>query len=147
MDEGIPFRKLLYRFLTGLHLDGIKRETHERDTWWTALGRHHRAAWRIGTIVVAVGWTWLILHYRLWTTEVTGMAIPFLLDKAWRAVHRRAAPRRVTKIDVRDAEEVSPFGNHTYREDTRKLLPDSDSEFDLDEGDDYGPIDILDLEA
>jgi hypothetical protein len=138
MDEGIPFRKLLYRFLTGLHLDGIKREAHERNTWWTTLGRHHRAAWRLGTIVLAVGWTWLILHYKLWTMEVTGMVLPFLLDKAWRAVHKRTAPTRVTKVDFSDA----PFEDHSYRPETRKMLsiPDDDEP-------DYGVIDLSQLDG
>lgn len=144
MDEGVPFRKLLYRFLTGLHLDGIKREANERNTWWTALERHHRAAWRLGTIAVVVGWVWLILHYRLWTMEVTGMALPFLLDKAWRAVHKRSG--HVNKIDVRDVEEPAPFEGHDYRPETRKLIPYANGVTE-NEDDEYGPIDISDLEV
>jgi hypothetical protein len=141
--DDVPLWRILYRFATGLHLDGYKREPHERTSWWARKPRHHRIAWRWSVLIVVSAVIYGILEYRMETLFVMGMIAPYGLEKIWKAVVRRVRP--VQRARVFDEQEAAPFEEHEYSEDAKVMLADPIDDGSIDIDDDNLAIDLTEF--
>jgi len=85
----IPVAKLLYRFATGLHMDGKRRKNPAtgkvspiyRNYYWNRIGRGRRASWRLGISVAGIAIAYGLLASRSLTEYCLLATLPFIA--AW----------------------------------------------------------------
>jgi hypothetical protein len=108
----VSLRVFAWRYFTGAHLNGrrytnatwFRRGTSPKPalTWWTALPRLHRAAYRLLIIVIPASWVYAYTVGRWWTLLATFAVLPYVLHHGSLAATRRIAP--VKKVKVRMSE-------------------------------------------
>ena len=94
------FRKMLWRYFTGAHMDGRHYTNaswwrhgsmpRSNITWWNSKPRAHRMAWRWLIIAIPVGWVLLFEHYHFYTMWASIALAPYAIHRTWHEINVRA---------------------------------------------------------
>jgi hypothetical protein len=113
--------KVIWRYMTGHHLDGHKRTdaTWFRDgtfpprqvNWWTGKRRVYRMLWRHLPVGIVFAGTWLWFVHPVILITFLASAGPFILRDWWRNI-RRMGVRRIkpAKTGPGYMQEPEPLG-------------------------------------
>jgi hypothetical protein len=86
--------RYIWRFMTGLHMDGKRRQHHGkttvmpqyRDYFWNRYTRWQRARWRISVVLGLLGFAILYFHHRGFAQFIGAAFLPFLGYWIWRKI-------------------------------------------------------------